>query len=133
MMLPKREGFTLIELLIVIVIMGVLATIAMSLFWRAKDRGLQSSLQSDLKTAATQQEEYFMSHNAYASSSADIPDFTTSPGVNVNIVYSGTDGWAGVATHPSIVNVRCGLIIGSAPAGAADPATTPGIVMCTAE
>jgi prepilin-type N-terminal cleavage/methylation domain-containing protein len=133
MRLPKREGFTLIELLIVIVIMGVLAAIAVSLFWRVKDRGLETSLQSDLKTVATQQEEYFSRHSAYASATGDIPDYTGSPGVVVTINYAGTDGWAGQAMHPGIPNVRCGLMVGTAPSGSADPATSVGIVQCTSE
>jgi prepilin-type N-terminal cleavage/methylation domain-containing protein len=130
---PKRDGFTLIELLIVIVIMGVLAAVAVSLFWRVKDRGLESSLQSDLKTVATQQEDYFMRHSAYAPSTGSIPDYTGSPGVVVTINYAAADGWAGQATHPGIPNVRCGLIVGTAPAGSADPATSVGIVQCTSE
>jgi len=133
MLPPKREGFTLIELLIVIVIMGVLAAIAVSLFWRVKDRGLESSMQSDLKTVATQQEQYFMKYSAYASNPSAMPDFTGSPGVLVTIDYAAADGWAGQSTHASIPNVRCGLIVGTAPAGAGDPATSVGIVQCTSE
>lgn len=129
--LPKREGFTLIELLITIVIISVLAAIAITLFWRAKDRGLESSLQSDLKTVAVQQESYFGSQRAYASSLGDLPDFDASPGVVLAITYAAADGWAGTTVHPSISGTRCGLMIGDAAAGSADPADRPGIVMCT--
>jgi hypothetical protein len=51
--------------------------------------------------------------------------------VNVVITHSGVGGWAGVATHPSLTGTRCGFIMGNAPAGIADPADEPGIVMCT--
>lgn len=132
-MTPRREGFTLIELLIVIVIMGILAAIAVSLFWRVKDRGIESSLQSDLKSVATQQEQYFMTNHAYAPNTGALGDYSGSPGVVVTVTYAGTDGWAGISTHGSIPNVRCGLIVNTAPAGAADPATEVGIVQCTSE
>ena len=65
--LPKLDGFTLIELLITMVIIAILAMIGITVFWRAKDRGLEASLQSDLKTVAVQQEIYFGSRGTYAS------------------------------------------------------------------
>ena len=131
--LPKRDGFTLIELLITIVIISILAMIAVTLFWRAKDRGLEASLQADLKTAAVQQEMYFGSIGTYASTPATLPDFQPSPGVNVAITYAAADGWAAVTTHPSITGTTCGYMNGEAPAGSALPATTAGIVMCTSQ
>ena len=129
--LPKRDGFTLIELIITIVIVSILATIGVSTFWRAKDRGLEASLQSDLKTVAVQQEIYFGSRLIYAATPGTLEGFEPSPGVNVAITYAATDGWAGVATHPSITGTRCGILIGAATVGLADPANAAGIVMCT--
>jgi prepilin-type N-terminal cleavage/methylation domain-containing protein len=129
--LPKRDGFTLIELLITMVIIAILAMIGITVFWRAKDRGLEASLQSDLKTVAVQQEIYFGSRGTYASTPTTLPDFQTSPGVNVAITYAAADGWAAVTTHPSISGSSCGYIAGDAPGGSAPPATTAGIVMCT--
>ena len=131
--LPEREGFTLIELLIVIVIMGVLAMIAVSLFWRAKDRGIEASLQADLKQAAIQQESYFNANMAYSPDIAGLTDFQPSPGVVLSMAYAGSDGWAATTSHPAITGTRCGLIVGTAPAGAADPADDVGIVKCTSE
>ena len=130
---PTRDGFTLIELLITIVIISVLAGIAVTLFWRAKDRGLEASLQADLRTAAVQQEQYFEANRTYASTPTSLPDFDSSPGVTMSITYAGADGWAAVTTHPTIAGTRCGLIFGSAPAGSAHPATTPGVIACTNE
>lgn len=130
-MLPTREGFTLIELLIVIVIIGILAMIATSLFWSVKDRGLQASMQTDLKTAATQQELYYAVHNRYAPTAADLVDFHASPGVQLTIAYSGANGWSGVVTHSSIAGVQCGLVVNNAPLASAPPATMQGVVACT--
>ena len=130
-MLPKRDGFTLIELLITIVIISILAMIGVTLFWRAKDRGLEASLQSDLKTVAVQQEIYFGSQHIYAATPGTLDGFQPSPGVNVAITYAAADGWAAVTTHPSISGSRCGILMGAAPVGSADPANATGIVMCT--
>ena len=132
-MRPTRGGFTLVELLITIVIVSVLAGIAVTLFWRAKDRGLEASLQSDLRTAAVQQEQYFEANRTYASLPSAMPDFDSSPGVAMSITYAEADGWAAVTTHPTIAGTRCGLMVGNAPAGSADPATAPGVVACTSE
>jgi prepilin-type N-terminal cleavage/methylation domain-containing protein len=127
--MTKRRGFTLIELLIAVVIIGVLAMISISLFWRTKDRGLEASLQADLKTAAVRQEHYFDTHSTYAPTQADIPDFHPSAGVSLDVTYAATDGWAAIATHQGLAR-RCGLFVGAAPAGSAGPATTPGILQC---
>jgi prepilin-type N-terminal cleavage/methylation domain-containing protein len=130
-LLPPREGFTLIELLIVIVIIGILAMIATSLFWGVKDRGLQTSMQSDLRSAATQQELYYAVHNSYAATPANLSDFAPSPGVVLTITYNGADGWAGTTTHPSLAAAQCGLAVNNAPLGSAPPVTAPGVVACT--
>jgi prepilin-type N-terminal cleavage/methylation domain-containing protein len=128
MRLPK-PGFTLIELLMVIVIIGLLATIASTVFWRTKARGFEAAMQSDLKTASVQQEHYFETHRRYAPAPSDLPHLTTSPGVSLQVTYADVDGWAGLATH-QFASRRCGLLIGAAPAGSAGPATMPGIVEC---
>jgi prepilin-type N-terminal cleavage/methylation domain-containing protein len=129
--LPTREGFTLIELLMVIVIIGLLATIAMQVFWRAKNRGFEAAMQSDLKSAAVHQERYFEKHVTYAPSDANLTDFAASPGVTLSITYAQSDGWAGIVTHVSAMR-NCGLLVGAAPAGSAGPATAPGVVECGA-
>lgn len=129
-MLPRR-GFTLIELLITLILLGVLATISINFFWRARDRGIEASLQSDLRTMAAQQEEYFGTHSTYAATVADL-EFVPSGGVQLGIGYAAPDGWAATTSHPTVTR-RCGLLIGAAPPGSADPATDPGLVSCTGD
>lgn len=131
--LPKREGFTLIEILVAMLIVGVLAAIAIKVFWQAKDRSLQTTLQTDLKSLAVYQEQYFSDHEVYAPDVGSLPQFDGSPGVIVSITNTAPEGWAAVTTHPSIPGTQCGLFVGTVAAANAPPATQPGIVMCTGQ
>ncbi|HEU5208209.1 MAG TPA: prepilin-type N-terminal cleavage/methylation domain-containing protein [Longimicrobiales bacterium] len=126
----QRHGFTLIELLIVIVILGLLAAIATSFFWDAKDRALLKSMESDLRNLAAQQELYFPGALSYAANVVDLTDFQQSPGVVITINSANSLGWAAQATHPSYAGHTCGIIIGNAPAADGAPATVPGVITC---
>jgi type IV pilus assembly protein PilA len=64
--LKNNEGFTLIELLVVVAIIGILAAIAIPQFALYRQRGFDARAQSDLRNAATAEEAYFATNNAYA-------------------------------------------------------------------
>lgn len=126
----RRQGFTLIELLVVIIIIGLLAAIALSFFWDAKDRALVKTMESDLRTLAAQQELYFSEPMTYAASLSDLEGYVESPGVVVNITHADAYGWAAQATHPSYAGHTCGIFYGAAPAANGAPATAPGVITC---
>ena len=67
--MSTRKGFTLIELLIVVVIIGILAAIAIPKFNSTRDKAFVSSMKSDLKNLATQQDVY---HNTAFSFSTSL-------------------------------------------------------------
>lgn len=58
-----QGGFTLIELLVVILIIAILAAIAIPVFYRQREKGWESQIQSSLKDAATALETYATGHN----------------------------------------------------------------------
>jgi type IV pilus assembly protein PilE len=126
----RREGFTLIELLIVLVILGLLAAIATSFFWDAKDRAHLAAMQTDLRNLAAQQELYFPQGMSYAGAVTDLSDYEESAGVNITINFADASGWAAQAQHVSYAGHTCGMFIGDAPAADGAPATVPGKITC---
>ena len=66
-MKKQDEGFTLIELLIVIVILGILATVVVFAVGGITDRGQESACDADFKTLEVAYEAYVAQ---YGSSSA---------------------------------------------------------------
>jgi len=122
-----RRGFTLIELLIVIVVIGVLAAIAIPKFSTTKGKAFASSMKSDLRNLASQQEDYFYFNETYATDIGDV-SFDGSPDVVLTIAEAGAAGWSAVATHPAAAPMTCAVYYGSV--APLPPATSEGVVHC---
>lgn len=75
----KDKGFTLIELLIVIVILGVLATVTVFAVRGISDKGNDSACAADAKTLETAIESYFAQNSAtqFGAFTLDDPDTTS--------------------------------------------------------
>jgi type IV pilus assembly protein PilA len=123
------RGFTLIELLIVVVVIGILATIAIPKFTSMREKSFVAAVTSDLRNLATQQEIYLGTYFTYASVVTDL-DLTVSDNVTLSINEATGTGWAATGTHTGLSGDQCGLFYGSASASNASPATTPGAIVC---
>jgi prepilin-type N-terminal cleavage/methylation domain-containing protein len=84
----STQGFTLIELLIVIVIIGILATIAIPKFSRTKSKGFAAMVKSDIRNLMTAQESYFGDNNVYATVGQLATENRYSPSSGVTLTIS---------------------------------------------
>ena len=122
-----RSGFTLIELLIVVVIIGILASIGIMRFKETKGKTYAAALRSDLKNGAGLQESYFYIHDTYAASVGAL-NFSSTDGVNITIAEATAGGWSATATHPAAWPLTCAVYYGGA--SPVTPAIDEGLINC---
>ena len=122
----NTRGFTLIELLIVVVIIGILASIAIPKFINTKEKSYVAQMKSDLRNLATAEEAFFYDSTKYTSSLAALNNFSPSAAVTLTINAS-PGGWNAMAVHAQTPR-RCYLFTGSGPP--IPPATVEGRIVC---
>ncbi len=130
MMRQARRGFTLIELLIVVVIIGILASIAIPKFSAVRHKSFRSSMMSDLRNLAVTQEVYHNENFSYSNSITALEAVVTE-GVTLTVTEASNTGWAATTTHSGVAGEQCGVFNGSATAANGSPATEVGVVTCT--
>src|SRR3954462_8663597 len=108
----NRRGFTLIELLIVVVIIGILATIAIPKFQATKGKAYFAGMRSDLHNLTTAQESYFYDHAKYTSF-LDSLVFSSSHGDSVTITEATQSGWSATSSNPESYPHFCALYLGT--------------------
>ncbi len=67
-----NKGFTLIELLIVVVIIGILATIIIPQFDKVRERAYNATVLSDIRTTIVEVERYVILKYAFPSDENDL-------------------------------------------------------------
>lgn len=101
---PRRRGFTLIELLAVVLIIGILASIAITKFGDSKRRAYIASMKADLRNLASIAESQYTADNSYANVTA--PQGSD----GVVLTFTGTlTTWTATATHASVPGMTCTL------------------------
>ncbi len=128
--MSKKSGFTLIELLIVVVIIGILASIAIPKFAATREKAFVSALITDLKNLATSQEVHHNGAFTYSSSLSTLV-MEPSSGVTITINEATGTGWAATAAHAGLVAEHCGLYQGNAAVAGGDPGAAEGVIACT--
>lgn len=123
-----RAGFTLIELMIVIVIIGILATMAILNYTSTKQKSYEAQMKSDLRNLATAEEAYFYDSSSYTSSLPLMNNFTPSAGGTIVVNEATNVGWSATASSTG-TGRKCYLFMGTAtPVGAA---TKEGVAVCS--
>jgi prepilin-type N-terminal cleavage/methylation domain-containing protein len=124
-----RAGFTLIELLIVVVIIGILATIAIPKFAATKDKAKLASVKTDVRNALTAEEAYFSDWATYGDlGQIEVAsNFTLSAG-NTGSITPAASGYTVDFNNTSITTgfTQCTVQVG---AGAAS--TLDGVIVCS--
>jgi len=127
--MPKHtQGFTLIELLIVVVIIGILASIAIPKFGAVREKAYLAAARADLRNLANLQDVYYNDNYTYTTDLAGL-GFDNTEGVFITIGEATNLGWSATATHAGLPSESCAIFHGNAAAVA--PATTLSTVQCS--
>ncbi len=128
--MSKKSGFTLIELLIVVVIIGILASVAIPKFAASREKAFVSTIKVDLKNLATFQELHHNDAYTYSTSLSTL-NYEPSSGVTITINEATGQGWAATAAHAGLITDHCGIYQGNAAAAGGDPGLAEGVIACT--
>lgn len=113
-MIRNRTGFTLIELLIVVVIIGIIASIAIPKFSSVKQKGYRTQAIADLTSLRTAQEAFFTDSNRYGSLTEVANKFSSTTGVGVPTITPNRGYWSATLLHPQIPGMICGIAVATA-------------------
>jgi prepilin-type N-terminal cleavage/methylation domain-containing protein len=110
----RRIGFTLIELLIVVVIIGILASIAIPKFANTKQKAYEAAMRTDLRNISSAMESYFSDNNSAYPTTLTALGTAYKASSGVTIVLGGVTGsaWRATATHIQSPK-RCKLAYGT--------------------
>lgn len=128
---PSQAGFTLIELLIVVVIIGILASLAIPKFTNTKEKAQVAKMKGDLRNLVAAQEAYAADQLTYYGGAIPSATLTYNPSqsIVVTIVQATPGGFSATATSPAAPGRICAIFVGSLPPVA--PAVAEGLIACS--
>jgi prepilin-type N-terminal cleavage/methylation domain-containing protein len=119
-------GFTIVEMLIVVVILGLLATIVIPRFGSSREKAMITAMKSDLRNLVTQQEARMADSGSYATV-FPLTVWRPTTGVTGPTIEVTSDGWTAIVGHISTTKT-CVIYVGTTSIA---PATKEGVPTCT--
>ena len=106
----NRKGFTLIELMIVVVIIGILASLAIPRFMTASTRSKQSEARQLLKQIYTMQHAYRQANNTYGDGGVTAAAGGSFPQIGVEVMAGARYSYVMVAAAATFTCTATGNI-----------------------
>ena len=127
--MSSRKGFTIIELLIVVVIIGLLASIAIPKLGATKDKAKMASVRNDLRNTMTAQEAYFYDYSTFGNLSQlqAASNYNLSTG-NTGAVTGASNGYTATISNPTISQ---GFTQCTVQSGAGATSGVDGVIICS--
>ena len=127
--MSSRKGFTIIELLIVVVILGLLASIAIPKLAATKDKTKMASVKNDLRNTMTAQEAYFADYSTFG----DLSQLQAASNYNLSTGNTGTvtgvsNGYTATISNPTI---SMGLTQCTVQSGAGATSGVDSVIICS--
>ncbi|MGH7605683.1 MAG: type IV pilin protein [Gemmatimonadaceae bacterium] len=112
-----KNGFSIIEVLMILIVIGILASILIPRFTESKEKTYVAQMKSDLRSLATYEEQYAAENGGRyftgtATMAAPLHGFHPSEHVTIIVgTFAGPTSWRGVAKH-SLTTKNCDITNG---------------------
>ena len=106
MNVKSKKGFTLVEIIIVVVIIGLLATMAIPAFQKVRETSLEKAIRNNLRQLASGAEQYFIENGVTTVLLSDV--------VGEGAYVESLDAVAG-ETYPAVITQGTDLAVTGSP------------------